>query len=74
MGSGAKKKGGTSHRSPLSERLEQASEVTKIRPKVYSLASKSTLRHCNNEGQKRNSGDKRFLFFPKLSQRYGNRF
>ena len=29
-------------------------EVTKIRPKVYSLASNSTLRHCNNDGQKRN--------------------
>ena len=38
-------------------------EVTKIRPKVYWLASKSTLRHCNNEGQKRNSRDKLFLFF-----------
>ena len=41
-------------------------EVTKKRPKVYSLASNQNLRrngHCKNEGQKRNSRLVYFFFF-----------
>ena len=48
-------------------------EVTKKRPKVYSLASNQNLRgngHCKNEGQKGNSRLVYFFFFFFFFQNY----